>query len=84
MNAMKRFLLALKGRRAPIQDDDDTYRPYWWGADEDPSLKVIRAEARQRAHDDLMEAMAKADARPKKRLGVITTADVGLKKEGRK
>jgi len=83
---MRRFLLALKGRRAPVQDDDaDTYRPWWWGADEDPSLKVIRAEARQRAHDDLMEAIAKGEARPQKRLGVITTGDIGrAKKEGQK
>ena len=86
MNAMLRFILALKGRRAPKEDEDDnTYRPYWWGEDEDPSFKVIRGEARLRAHDDLMEAIAKGEARPQKRLGVITTGDIGrAKKEGQK
>jgi hypothetical protein len=86
MNIMKRFLLALRGYRPRVQDDDDnTYRPWWWDDDEDPSLGVIRAEARQRAHDDLMEAMAKGDARPQKKLTIITTADIGKsKKEGQK
>jgi len=85
MNAMLRFILALSGHRVRERKDDEERWPWWAGPDEDPSFGVIRAEARQRAHDDLMEAMAKGDAQPKKRLGVITTADIGKsKKEGQK
>jgi len=86
MNAMKRFLLAVRGIRAPhVQDDDDnTYRPYWWGSDEDPSFDFIRREAAARAHSDLMESIARGQARPQKKLTIITTADVDLKKTGQK
>ena len=86
MNAMKRFLLAVRGIRAPhVQDDDDRRWPWWDEDNEDhESLNFIRCEAALRKHDDLMEAMAKGDAQPKKRFGVITTADVDLKKTGQK
>jgi hypothetical protein len=84
MIAMKRFLLALTGRRAPhVQDDDD--RPWpWWNEDNEDheSLNFIRAEQRQRAHDDLMEVL---DKKPQKKLTIITTGDIGgPKKEGQK
>jgi hypothetical protein len=85
MNAMRRFLLALKGLRAPVQDDDDRRWPLWADDEEDPSFRVIRNEAAQRASNDLQAAMARGEAQPKKRLGVITTADVGgSKKAGQK
>jgi len=84
MKAIERFVLFVKGKRAAAmqKDDDDIYRPWWADDEEDPSFKVIRAEARQRASDDLREAMAAADARPKKRLGVITTGMIGNPKPG--
>ena len=76
MNALKRFILALRGIRAPhVQDDDDRRWP-WWDDEEDPSLGVIRREARLRAHSDLMESI---DKRPSKKLTIITTSDIGNK-----
>jgi hypothetical protein len=79
---MRRFLLALRGYRAPKDDDADAYRPWWADDEEDPSLDFIRKEVRLRAHDDLMESI---DKRPPKKLTIITTADVGgPKKAGQK
>jgi len=79
MNAIERFVLFVKGKRAAAmqQDDDDRRWPWWADDEEDPSFKVIRGEARQRASDDLQEAMAKGEAQPRKRLGVITTGMIG-------
>jgi len=79
MNTLRRFVLFVKGQRAAAmqQDDDDRPWPWWADDEEDPSFRVIREEARRRASDDLQEAMAKGEARPQKRLGVITTSNMG-------
>ena len=80
MNAMKRFILAVRGIRAPhVQDNDDRW-PLWADDEEDPSFRIIREEAQRRASDDLQEAMARGEAQPRKRLGVITTSNMGGRK----
>jgi hypothetical protein len=58
--------------------------PDEWGRnEEDENIDFMRREARLRRHDDLMESIARGEARPQKRLGVITTGDVGDKKPER-
>jgi len=73
MNALRRFVLFVKGQRAAAMQQDDDDRPWPWWDDVNEDHEFIKAEARLRFHDDVM---AEPKEKPRK-LTVITTSNMG-------